>query len=198
MILLAVTCGLRIIELQRADIGDIALKNGERVIYIQGKGHDEKDDYKKIVPEVWDAIQDYLLTRPEAGRKDPLFASTSNRSKGKRIDEPTVSAMIKNIIRKAGFDSSRLTAHSFRHTSITMFLKCGATLQEAQAHARHADPKTTTIYAHNIQKDEQHAEQIIYDHIFKSENRNTKEKLFTIISNMCEKDAEKLLQYLQN
>lgn len=198
MILLAVTCGLRIIELQRADIGDIALKNGERVIYIQGKGHDEKDDYKKIVPEVWDAIADYLKTRPEAGKKDPLFASTSNRSKGKRIDEPTVSAMIKNIIRKAGFDSSRLTAHSFRHTSITMFLKCGATLQEAQAHARHADPKTTTIYAHNIQKDEQHAEQIIYDHIFKSENKNTKEKLFAIISNMCEKDAEKLLQYLQN
>ena len=197
VILLAVTCGLRIIEMQRADIGDIATKNGERVIYIQGKGHDEKDDYKKIVPEVWEAIADYLKTRPEAGRKDPLFASTSNRSKGQRIAEPTFSTMIKEIFRKAGFDSNRLTAHSLRHTSVTMLLKSGASLQEAQAHARHADPKTTTIYAHNIEKDEQHPEKMIYDHLFNKEGENPFDQAFSLISSMTSAEAAALVAYLK-
>lgn len=197
VILLAVTCGLRIIEMQRADIGDIAMKSGERVIYIQGKGHDEKDDYKKIVPEVWEAIAEYLMTRPEAGKKDPLFASTSNRSKGKRIAEPTFSTMIKEIFRKAGFDSNRLTAHSLRHTSVTMLLKSGASLQEAQAHARHADPKTTTIYAHNIQKDEQHPEKMIYDHLFSKEGENPFDQAFSLISSMTSAEASALVAYLK-
>lgn len=197
MILLAVTCGLRIIEMQRANIGDIAMKNGERVLYIQGKGHDEKDDYKKIVPEVWEALEDYLMTRPKAGKKDPLFASTSNRSKGKRIAEPTFSTMIKQIFRNAGFDSSRLTAHSLRHTSVTMLLKSGASLQEAQAHARHADPKTTTIYAHNIDKAEQHPEKQIYDHLFRTESENPFDQAFSLISSMTSAEATALVAYLK-
>lgn len=198
VILLAVTCGLRIIEMQRADIGDIALKNGERVLYIQGKGHDEKDDYKKIVPEVWEAIAEYLETRPEAGKKDPLFASTSNRSKGQRIAEPTFSTMIKEIFRRAGFDSNRLTAHSLRHTSVTMLLKSGASLQEAQAHARHADPKTTTIYAHNIEKDQQHPEKLIYDHIFNDQAENPFDQAFSLIQNMSSAEAAALVTYLKS
>lgn len=217
VILLAVTCGLRIIEMQRADIGDIALKNGEHVLYIQGKGHDEKDDYKKIVPEVWEAISEYLKTRPEAGKKDPLFASTSNRSKSDaknensktkwtkqktesdklRISEPTFSTIIKDIFRRAGFDSKRLTAHSLRHTSVTMLLKSGASLQEAQAHARHADPKTTTIYAHNIDKDQQHPEKLIYDHIFSDKKDNPFEQAFTLIQNMTSAQAAALVAYLK-
>lgn len=198
MILLAVTCGLRIIEMQRADIGDIAMKSGERVLYIQGKGHDEKDDYKKIVPEVWEAISEYLETRPEAGRKEPLFVSTSNRSKGQRIAEPTFSTIIKNIFRKAGFDSNRLTAHSLRHTSVTMLLKSGASLQEAQAHARHADPKTTTIYSHNIDKDQQHPEQLIYDHLFSNQKENPYDQAFSLIKNMTSAEASALVMYLKS
>ncbi len=217
VILLAVTCGLRIIEMQRADIGDIVMKSGERVIYIQGKGHDEKDDYKKIVPEVWQAISDYLKTRPGAGKKDPLFASTSNRSKSDaknensktkwtkqkseseklRISEPTFSTIIKDIFRNAGFDSSRLTAHSLRHTSVTMLLKSGASLQEAQAHARHADPKTTTIYAHNIDKAEQHPEKLIYDHLFSAGSDNPFDQAMNLISSMTSAEAAALVAYLK-
>ena len=195
MILLAVSCGLRIIEMQRADIGDIETKNGRRIIYIQRKGHDEKDIYKKVEPEAWEAIAEYLKTRPEAGKKDPLFVSTSNRSKGQRIAEPTFSTMIKEIFRKAGFDSKRLTAHSLRHSAITYYLKETNDLQGAQVFADHCDPKTTTIYAHNIDKDKQNPERIILDHIFKKD-RTCKEKLSNYISGMSENEAEKLLQFL--
>ena len=197
VILLALSCGLRIIEMQRADIGDIAIKGGKRVIYIQRKGHDEKDIYKKVEIEAWQAISDYLETRPGAGKKDPLFVSTSNRSRGKRIAEPTFSTMIKQIFRNAGFDSSRLTAHSLRHSAITYYLKeTNNDIQGAQAFADHSDPKTTTIYAHNIDKDKHNPERIVLDHLFKKD-KTCKEKLSMYISGMSENDAEKLLAFLQ-
>jgi len=166
MLMLAITGGLRIIELQRADIGDIKTIAGERVLFIQGKGRDEKDEYKKIVPEVWEALEAYIDTRPKAKKNDPLFVGTSNRAKGRRLTEPSISRIVKGVLVTAGYDSSRLTAHSLRHTSITMLLKAGATLQEAQQHARHSDPATTGIYAHNIDRSKDHSEQRIFDQIF--------------------------------
>lgn len=164
LILLCVTGGLRIIEAQRADISDIKTIAGEHVLFIQGRGRDEKDEYKKLVPEVYAAIMDYLNTR--GAKVGPLFASTSVRNNGQRITEPGISRIIKSILVAAGYDSDRITAHSLRHTSVTLLLKAGATLQQAQHHARHADPATTGIYAHNIEREKDKSEEIIYNRIF--------------------------------
>ena len=166
MVLLAITGGLRIIEIQRANIEDLKTIAGERVLFIQGKGRDEKDEYKKLPPGVEEAIADYLSTRPNAKKSDPLFTGTSNRAKDQRITEPSISRIIKNALRAAGYDSDRITAHSLRHTGITLLLQTGATLQEAQAFARHADPKTTEIYAHNLDRAKDKSEQAIYNSIF--------------------------------
>lgn len=166
MILLSITCGLRIIEMQRANIGNIETLAGEHVLYIQGKGHDEADAYKKLTPEVYKAISDYLETRSKKDASAPLFAGTGNRSKGKRLTEPSISRIIKNRLQKAGFDTHRITAHSLRHTSVTFLLEAGATIQEAQHHARHVNPETTSIYAHNIDQKKDHSEQRIYNFLF--------------------------------
>ncbi len=64
-------------------------------------------------------------------------------------------------LKRAGLDSSRLSAHSLRHTAITLALKGGATLQQAQAMARHTDPKTTLVYVHNLARVEAGAERYI-------------------------------------
>lgn len=166
MILLSITAGLRIIEMQRANIGDIETIAGEKVLFVQGKGHDEKDAYKKITPEVFSAIDCYLRERKSAGATDALFAGIGNRSAGQRIAETSISRIIKNRLRDAGYNTHRLSAHSLRHTSVTFLLESGATLQEAQAHARHAAPETTEIYAHNIDQKRAHTEQRIYDFMF--------------------------------
>ena len=169
LFLLAVTGALRIIELQRVNIEDIKTIAGEKVLFIQGKGRDEKDEYKKLPDGVISALDDYLATRPNAKKGEPLFIGTSNRAQNQRITEPSISRIIKNILRNAGYDSDRLTAHSLRHTGITLLLEAGATLQEAQYFARHADPKTTEIYAHNIDRAKDKSEQIIYNQIFAPE-----------------------------
>lgn len=196
IMMLAITAGLRICEMQTANISDIKTIAGETVLFIQGKGHDEKDDYKKIVPAVADALRDYLSCRENVKKGDPLFTSTSNRAKDQRITEPGFSRLIKNILKNAGYDSDRITAHSLRHTSVTMLLKAGASIQEAQAHARHADPATTEIYAHNIDKQNSHSEQMIYDHIF-SEDITDQQKAQQLIASMSAAQAAAILQFAQ-
>ena len=54
---------------------------------------------------------------------------------------------------KAGYDSERLTAHSFRHTSVTLALLNGNTLEQVQQMARHKNINTTMIYNHALQKE---------------------------------------------
>lgn len=196
IMMLAITAGLRICEMQTANVGDIKTVAGEMVLFIQGKGHDEKDDYKKIVPAVADALREYLLCRENVKKGDPLFTSTSNRAKDQRITEPGFSRLIKDVLKGAGYDSDRITAHSLRHTSVTMLLKAGATIQEAQAHARHADPATTEIYAHNIDKQNSHSEQMIYDHIF-SEGITDQQKAQQLIASMNAAQAAAVLQFVQ-
>lgn len=166
MILLSITAGLRIIEMQRAKVGNMEVLNKENVLFVQGKGHKTADEYKKLPPEVFTAIQDYLNTREKLTADSPLFASTGNRSKGKELTEPSISRIIKDRLKAAGFDTHRISAHSLRHTSVTFLLEAGATIQEAQHHARHASPETTGIYAHNIDQKKQHTEQRIYNFLF--------------------------------
>lgn len=166
MILLSITAGLRIIEMQRATIGNMETLAGEHVLFIQGKGHDEADAYKKLTPEVYAAIMDYLGTRGRLDAAAPLFASTGNRSRGRALTEPSISRIIKDRLKAAGYDTHRISAHSLRHTSVTFLLEAGATIQEAQHHARHASPETTGIYAHNIDQRKDHSEQRIYDFLF--------------------------------
>ena len=166
MILLSITAGLRIIEMQRADIGDLETIAGEKVLFIQGKGHDEKDAYKKLTPEVFAAIDEYLTARGCRDKSAALFAGAGNRCKGERLTEPSISRIIKDRLKAAGYDTHRISAHSLRHTSVTFLLEAGATLQEAQHHARHASPETTGIYAHNIDQRKDHSEQRIYNFLF--------------------------------
>lgn len=173
MILLSITAGLRIIEMQRANVGNMEIVAGEHVLFVQGKGHDEADTYKKITPEVYAAIEDYLNTRTHKGPDTPLFAGIGNRSREQRLAEPSISRIIKQRLQAAGYDTHRISAHSLRHSSVTFLLEAGATLQEAQFHARHASPETTGIYAHNISQRKQHTEQRIYDFLFDVEQDTT-------------------------
>lgn len=195
--LLCVTGGLRIIEVQRADIEDIKTIAGKPVLFIQGKGRDEKDEYKKLVPEVYEAIKDYLNERKDNKKTAPLFTGTSNRAKGQRITEPGISRIIKGVLVSAGYDSDRITAHSLRHTSVTLLLKAGATLQQAQHHARHADPATTGIYAHNLERDKDQSEQIIYNQIFKPDVKQAEAEALHFLEGLTPEVKAAALAYLQ-
>lgn len=162
LVLLAVTAGTRLCEMQRANVADLQTVQGVHVLYVQGKGHDAKDDFVRVVPEVYQAIQDYLATRHHLCASSPLFAGTGNRSQGKRLLVPSLSRWIKHLFAAAGFRSPMLTAHSLRHTSNSLLFACGADLYTVQRHARHSDPKTTEIYIHTAGKLSDTSERLIY------------------------------------
>ena len=175
MYLLCVICGLRTIEIHRADVGDLKTVGGTTYLYLQGKGHDDKDAPVLLIKEVYEAVQDYLQSRSEkVTTKSPLFTSTSNRSKGGRIATTTISTMLKKMLIKAGYDSDRLTAHSLRHTSGTgahkaaKALKIDLDLYDVQHLMRHCDPKTTEIYIHTDDDAEREklGRRAIYDYLF--------------------------------
>lgn len=163
--------GLRTIEAVRADVGDIRKISGVTVLFIMGKGRAEKDAFVKLEQPIIDAIEDYLNERGEVSDNEPLFASCSKRNKGKRLTTRTVSGICKRAMKLAGFDTKRLTAHSLRHTAITLALMGGVSLQDTQAFARHANIATTTIYAHNISRIKSLAEFTIAQAIFGTQKR---------------------------
>ena len=145
-----VTGGLRTIEVSRADVGDLRTVGENTVLFVQGKGREEKTEYIKISAPVEKAIRTYLKARDFTTEEQPLFTSTSNNSRGKRITTRTVSAIVKNALKTAGYDSARLTAHSLRHTAITLALLAGREITEVQQFARHANLNTTMIYNHAL------------------------------------------------
>lgn len=151
MYLLAVNAGLRTVEISRANIKDLEIKNGNATLFVWGKGHTEPDAKKPLAPAVYAAIREYLDSRSDSPTSaSPLFVSTGNRSHGKRIAPTTISTMLKQAMQGAGFDSERLTAHSLRHTAGQNVMQItGDNIYQTQMYMRHSSPKTTEIYLEN-------------------------------------------------
>lgn len=144
--------GLRTIEVCRADIGDIRQVAGQAVLWVQGKGYADKGDFVVLNEPCLKSISAYLERRGCGDLSAPLFAGVGNRNQGGRLSTRAVSGICKTAMKEAGISSPRLTAHALRHTAVTFALIGGATVQEAQALARHASIETTLIYAHNLDR----------------------------------------------
>lgn len=166
MYLLATQNGLRTIELHRANVKDFEIKGDQAWLRIWGKGRAEASQKLPLAKEVASALEDYLNSRSDPYTNDsPLFVSTGNRSKGKRIATTTISTMLKKAMVDAGYKSERLTAHSLRHTAGTTALDVtDDNLYKVQHYMRHKNPQTTEIYLHK-NHDENNIEiaQMIYD-----------------------------------
>lgn len=162
---LMVTAGLRTIEVVRADVSDLRTLGDYTVLYIQGKGKDQKTDYVKVAPQVEDAIRAYLTERG-ASENEPLFTSTSRNNYGERMTTRSISGIVKTHLVEAGFNSDRLTAHSLRHTAGTLNILNGGTLDETQQLLRHSNINTTMIYLHSLDRAKNNSEARVANAIF--------------------------------
>lgn len=167
MIALMLTTGLRTIEVSRAKVNDIATLGNAKVLYIQRKWHQEKDSYIKIASVVYEAITNYLKERNVTDTSEPLFASLSNNNKGGHVTTRTIRGIVKQAFKDAGLTNEALSAHSTRHTSATLNLLNGGTLEETQQLLGHANIETTMIYAHHLKRMNNNSEERISDAIFK-------------------------------
>ena len=141
---------MRSVEINRANLSDWQTIGTQQVIYYQGKGHSEADDYKVVVDPVADAVQLWLSYR--GNKPGPLFTSLSDRSQGERLSLRAIRNLIKDHMRKAGIDDPKKTTHSLRHTAITNAIVNGAPIRVVQVLAGHASANTTSIYIHNVDR----------------------------------------------
>ena len=160
MFALMATAGLRTIEVARADVSDILTTQGKHFLLVQGKGRNDKTEKVLIADGVYNMIEEYLQAA-QIGEKSALFISVSNRNYGKRMTANSISRIIKNAMKAAGYSSRRLTAHSLRHTAATVALRGGVALRQVQQMLRHASIAVTEIYLHELDRLSNNAESVV-------------------------------------
>lgn len=150
----------RSIEVHRADYDDLKSESGQLVLYVQGKGRDEKDELIVIDnPDAAGAVHDWLSARGD--QPGPLFVSLSDRSHGDRLSLRAIRDLIKGYYKAAGVLGKSKTTHSLRHAAISNAIRHGAPVQKVKAMARHASIDTTMIYYHEIDRLSDPAERYI-------------------------------------
>lgn len=143
--------GIRRTECAALKIGDLAMREGHHVLFIQhGKG--DKRRVVKLQVEVHRAILEYLTAtgREQAGPDAPLF---TQMDKGDRIVEAGISdKLVERVVKQYAallaptIDLHDFTPHGARASFITLSLEGGASLHQVQYAAGHADPRTTERY----------------------------------------------------
>lgn len=142
MLLLLLSCGMRVSELAGLNVKDV---NGETV-RVLGKGNKERILY--ISPACQQAIKDYLAVRDGTNvhpkDKDALFLSRNHQ----RVSVDTVQNLVKKTASAAGLDAKRYSPHKLRHTAATLMLQNGVDVRTLQEVLGHESLNTTQIYTH--------------------------------------------------
>jgi len=143
---LMLRCGLRTIEVSRANVEDITYINGQRILYIQGKGRQDKKRWVVIREATWIPIREYLESRGSVEGEEPLFACEGTNSKGRGLSARSIQDICKRGLRAIGLDSHEYSAHSLRHTTGVSILNNGGSVSDVQEVLGHKSIDTSRIY----------------------------------------------------
>jgi integrase/recombinase XerD len=81
------------------------------------------------------------------------------RRDGDRLDRRTAHRWVRSIAKRAGL--GQVHPHMLRAAFIMCAVDAGVPLREVQIAARHADPRTTTVYDHRRQNFDKHAAYVV-------------------------------------
>lgn len=145
--------GCRTVEMHQLKVSDIARQGIKTGLQVSAKRA------SRVVPlteNLTTQLDKYLQTRRKVLRRkikptDYVFVSLSNNNKGGQLSRRSIRAIIDGYLVECNLkhtDGRTLTAHSLRHTAGTLALRTGSDLRQVQDLLGHADPRTTSIYAH--------------------------------------------------
>ena len=148
MINLMVRGGLRLVEVQRTNVDDIEEQQGRRILRIWGKGRATRDEFVVLTEPTERAIAAYLETRGPLPASAPLFAGLGGSNWGRRLSRRTIRRRVTYYLEQTGVKRPRVSAHSLRHSFVTLAIEGGASILQAQTAARHRSIQTTLVYFH--------------------------------------------------
>ena len=144
--------GPRTVEMHRANLSDVVQQGDELGIRVEGKRNIR---IVPLTPLIAKSLKVYLEARLLAGEilepSSPLFIAVGNRAGGKRLSRCGIRRIVDQYLNQCNLKhrpGRKLSAHSLRHTAGTLALRAGADLRQVQDLLGHADPRTTSIYAH--------------------------------------------------
>lgn len=165
LILLMATCGLRDIEVVRANKEDLQPQAAFVALFIQGKGHDEKADYVKVPASVYRALEAYLTAREkEAKRREEQRnpkrlpwsedEGLKQESSDDREDSPAHDPLFASLSsRNAG---QRLTTRSLSRIIKQRFHAAGILSPRLTAHSlRHTAATLNLLYGGTLEETQQ-------------------------------------------
>ena len=145
--------GCRTVEMHQLKIEDIIRQGNKAGLQVSAKRA------SRVVPltenlACW--LDEYFQVRRKVLRRkikpeDYVFVSLSNNSKNQQLSRRSIRAIIDHYLVECNLkhtDGRTLSAHSLRHTAGTLALRTGSDLRQVQDLLGHADPRTTSIYAH--------------------------------------------------
>ena len=141
--------GLRVSEACATDAEDLGFDRGHRTLRIIGKGN--KPAVIPLVPRVARTIDLAVGERCEG----PIL----HRHDGQRLDRRTAHRWVRSIGKRAGLGV--VHPHMLRAAFIMAALDAGVPLRDVQIAARHADPRTTTIYDRRRENFDRHAAYVV-------------------------------------
>ncbi len=144
--------GCRTVEMHRLSLCDLVRRGANVGLRVRGK---RSLRVVPLTPELAKLGDQYLAARKKAGESllpdTPLFTSHANGSAGERLSRRSIQRIVDKYLSATGLKCTpgrKLSAHSLRHTAGTLALRSGADLRQVQDLLGHADPRTTSIYAH--------------------------------------------------
>jgi integrase/recombinase XerD len=141
--------GLRVSEACATNVEDLGFERGHRTLKILGKGN--KPATIPLVPRTPRTIDLAVGERHDG----PILC----RRDGERLDRRTAHRWVRSIGKRAGL--GHVHPHMLRAAFIMAALDAGVPLRDVQIAARHADPRTTTIYDRRRQNFDRHAAYVV-------------------------------------
>ena len=143
IILLFLSCGMRLSELVGININDI----DKDTLRIVGKGNKERMVY--LNNACLSAINDYLKVRNtivSPAQEPALFISPRTK---KRMSNRRVQQVVEECLKLSGLDKLGFSAHKLRHTAATLLYRSGnADMLALKEILGHEHVSTTEIYTH--------------------------------------------------
>lgn len=148
VIVVLLTCGLRLSELLGLSLSSIDGPAGDRVVGVRGKGNKERT--VPLEPEVEVILAEYVESRLRRfpGRlavNAPLFVD----NRGQPMQRGALQYLVEQLYREAGIRTSvprGALVHALRHTFATSLARNGATGTELQRLLGHESLSTTQRY----------------------------------------------------